>query len=195
VPPRAFRTFSSPAGGEKLTGSQSNLAQYLVDGPGDIARKAKISSTENGSILKLEGDIASGLYRLNIPKGHSAYFADFLRTGQSKIPFTVKRDSDESYLTKLSAADYKFLEEFITLSQPQTLEELIGYLNGNQFGQELWKWLVLGAFFFLLAEIVLSRWIAKSRRMGEDISVDFDSKQGPSDSFHDQLVKMGKAKA
>ena len=143
--------------------------------------------------MKLEGDIASGLYKLKVPGGHTAYFTDFLRTGKTEIPFTVKRDSAESYLTKLSAADYKFLEEFVTLSQPQTLEELIGFLNGNQFGQELWKWLIMGAFFFLLAEIVLSRWIAKSRRMGEEITVEFDSKTGPSDSFHEQLAKMGKA--
>ncbi|MDF1816165.1 MAG: PA14 domain-containing protein [Verrucomicrobiales bacterium] len=192
VPPQSFRVFSSPAG-DPITGRQSNLTEYSVDGPGDIKRTAKISSTETGSVLKLEGDIASGLYHLKVPAGHTSYFPEFLRPGQQEIPFTVKRDSSESYLTKLSAADYKFLGEFVTLSQPQTLEELIGFLNGNQFGQELWKWLVIGAFFFLLAEIFLSRWIAKSRRMGEEISVDFDSRTGPSDSFHEQLVKMGKA--
>ncbi|MDF1751707.1 MAG: PA14 domain-containing protein [Verrucomicrobiales bacterium] len=193
IPPGAFRTFSSPAGGEQMTGSQSNLAEYAVEGPGGIARKAKISSSENGSVLKLEGDIASGLYHLKIPGGHSAYFSDFLRVGQTEIPFTVKRDSAESYLTKLTDADYQFLEEFVTLAKPQTLEELIGFLNGNQFGQELWKWLILGGFIFLLVEIILSRWIAKSRRMGEEITVTFDSKTGPSDRFHEQLVKMGKA--
>ena len=192
VPPNAFRTFASPAG-ETITGSQNNLAEYPVDGPGGVARTAKISSTENGSILKLEGDIASGLYKLKIPEGHRAYFSDFLRTGDSEIPFTVKRDSSESHLTRLSEADYGFIEQFVTLAQPQTLEELIGFLNGNQFGQELWKWLAMGAFFFLLAEIVLSRWIAKSRRMGEEISVEFEARQGPTDAFQEQLVKMGKA--
>ena len=50
-----------------------------------------------------------------------------------------------------------------------TLEELVGFLNGNQFGQELWKYLAMGAFLFLLIEIALSRWIAHSRRMGEEI--------------------------
>lgn len=133
------------------------------------------------------------MYRLKIPENHLTYFTDFLRKGQTTIPFTVKRDAKESYLTKLTAADYKFFEEFVTLSQPKTLEELIGFLNGNQFGQELWKWLIMGALFFLLAEIVLSRWIAKSRRMGEEIAIEFDHKTGPSDSFHEQLVKMGKA--
>jgi len=191
VPPTAFRTFGSP--GEQITGSQSNLVEYKVDGPGGLARKAKINSTETGSVLKLEGDIASGLYTMQVPSEHKGYFSDFLREGKTELPFTVKRDSAESYLTKLSDADYRFLSDFVTLSQPQTLEELIGFLNGNQFGQELWKWLAMGAFFFLLAEIVLSRWIARSRRMGEEIDVDFDSKQGPSDSFHEQLVKMGKA--
>ena len=191
IPPKAFRTFASPAG--SITGSKSNLAEYQVDGPGGKARTAKINSTENGSVLKLEGDIASGLYRLKIPKGHTAYFSDFIRTGKNEIPFTVKRDSAESHLTRLSEADYNFLKKFVTLAEPRTLEELIGFLNGNQFGQELWKWLAVGAFFFLLAEIVLSRWIARSRRMGEEITIDFEAQQGPTDTFQEELVKMGKA--
>ena len=81
----------------------------------------------------------------------------------------------------------------MTLSQPQTLEELIGFLNGNQFGQELWKYLALGAFAFLLLEIVLSRWIARSRRMGEEISIQFESKDAPTNAFREQLARFGKA--
>lgn len=192
IPSNAFRTFSLPAGGRELTGSEATLAAYAVQGPGGLDRTAKIRSTETGSVLKLEGDIASGLYQLQIPEDHRPYFSDFLRKGSSDIPFTVKRDTAESYLTRLSEADYAFLADFVTLAMPQTLEELIGFLNGNQFGQELWKWLLVGAFFFLLAEIFLSRWIAKSRRMGEEITVDFDSQQGPSENFRKQLEKMGK---
>ncbi|MEM7600947.1 MAG: hypothetical protein AAF357_05980, partial [Verrucomicrobiota bacterium] len=85
-----------------------------------------------------------------------------------------------------------FLSNFITLSQPHSLEELIGFLSGNQFGEELWKYLAVGALLFLLIEVGLSRWIAHSRRLGEEITIQFESKDAPTTAFHEQLAKMGK---
>jgi hypothetical protein len=190
IGPEHFRTMSTKPG---KAGTPSTLSSYDVIGPGNRARTASLSSTGSGSVLKLQGEISSGLYRLSVPDDQAAYFSDFLRPESKEIPFTVKRDAAESSLVKLNESDYAFLANFVTLSQPQTLEELIGFLNGNQFGQELWKYLAIGAFLFLLIEIALSRWIAHSRRMGEEITISFESKDAPSTAFRDQLVKMGKA--
>ena len=104
----------------------------------------------------------------------------------------MKRDPSESHLTRLTEADFAFLEKFVTISQPETLEDIIGFLSGNQFGRELWKYLAVGAFFFLLLEVALSRWIARTRRTGEEISIDFENRDSPSDGFREQLAKMGK---
>lgn len=189
IPPARFRSFS---GGDELTGRESGLTSFAVCGPNDRPRSAQLSSLDGGSVLKLQGDISSGLYHLTVPDEQAPFFAAFLRPGSKEIPFTVKRDAAESRLVRLSDADYAFLANFVTLSSPQTLEELIGFLNGNQFGQELWKYLALGAFVFLLIEIVLSRWIAQSRRMGEEIKIQFESKDAPTNSFREQLARFGK---
>ncbi|MDP4582360.1 MAG: PA14 domain-containing protein [Verrucomicrobiales bacterium] len=189
IPPARFRSFS---GGDELTGRESGLTSFAVRGPNDRPRSAQLSSLDGGSVLKLQGDISSGLYHLTVPDEQAPFFAAFLRPGSKEIPFTVKRDAAESRLVRLSDADYAFLANFVTLSSPQTLEELIGFLNGNQFGQELWKYLALGAFVFLLIEIVLSRWIAQSRRMGEEIKIQFESKDAPTNSFREQLARFGK---
>jgi hypothetical protein len=189
IPPARFRSFS---GGDELTGRESGLTSFAVRGPNDRPRSAQLSSLDGGSVLKLQGDISSGLYHLTVPDEQAPFFAAFLRPGSKEIPFTVKRDAAESQLARLSDADYAFLANFVTLSSPQTLEELIGFLNGNQFGQELWKYLALGAFVFLLVEIVLSRWIAQSRRMGEEIKIQFESKDAPTTSFREQLARFGK---
>lgn len=189
IPPARFRSFS---GGDELTGRESGLTSFAVRGPNDRPRSAQLSALDGGSVLKLQGDISSGLYHLTVPDEQAPFFAAFLRPGSKEIPFTVKRDAAESRLVRLSDADYAFLANFVTLSSPQTLEELIGFLNGNQFGQELWKYLALGAFVFLLIEIVLSRWIAQSRRMGEEIKIQFESKDAPTNSFREQLARFGK---
>lgn len=190
IGPQYFRTMS---GGTAEAGLRTELSSYEVTGPGNRPRTASLNTTGNSSVLKLQGEISSGLYRLTIPEEQTPFFSEFLRPESREIPFTVKRDASESTLSKLSESDYAFLGNFITLSQPQTLEELIGFLNGNQFGQELWKYLAIGAFLFLLIEIALSRWIAHSRRMGEEITIQFESKDAPTSAFRDQLVKMGKA--
>ena len=189
IAPQHFQAFAP----QNANQGDSQLTQYKVAGPGNRPRTATLDTTDGGSVLKLQGEISSGLYRLAIPEDQAPYFTDFLRDNSLEIPFTVKRDTAESHLVKLSESDYSFLANFITLSQPQTLEDLIGFLNGNQFGQELWKYLAIGAFLFLLIEIALSRWIAHSRRMGEEITIHFESKDAPNDAFRDQLVKMGRA--
>lgn len=188
----SFRSFEPS---RDTTNGTTGLTTYQVSGPGGRMRTASLISAGGGSILKLRGEISSGLYRLQVPEEQRPFFANFLRKDAQEIPFTVKRNAAESQLIKLTESDYAFLANFITLSQPQTLEELIGFLNGNQFGEELWKYLLLAALLFLLIEIGLSRWIAHSRRMGEEITIQFESKDAPTSAFHEQLVKMGKLKS
>ncbi len=190
IPSSRFRCFT---GGGDSTGREMGITTFPVVGQGGTPRTAQLSSIDGGSVLKLQGDISSGLYHLVVPDEQAPFFSSFLRKDSREIPFTVKRDAAESHLVKLTGADYAFLANFVTLSQPQTLEELIGFLNGNQFGQELWKYLALGAFVFLLVEIALSRWIAQSRRMGEEITIRFEAKDAPTSSFRDQLARFGKA--
>lgn len=192
IPSEAFRSFSDE---EAKTGRTSTLTTYDVTGPDGRLRTAQLSSTDRGSILKLQGEISSGLYRLSVPREQAPFFSTFLPKDKLEIPFTVKRDPAESHLTELTESDFAFMQNFVTLAQPQTLEELIGFLNGNQFGQELWKYLALGAFAFLLIEILLSRWIARSRKMGEEILIKFESKDAPTSEFHEQLTKFGKSSA
>ena len=194
IPPRFFRTFAGPApDGEDSEGATSkSLATYAVKSPTGSDLRAILNSSENGSLFKIKGDISSGLYHMTVPNDHRGYFTSFLRGESNQIPFTVKRDPSESHLTRLTEADFAFLEKFVTISQPETLEDIIGFLSGNQFGRELWKYLAVGAFFFLLLEVALSRWIARTRRTGEEISIDFENRDSPSDGFREQLEKMGK---
>jgi hypothetical protein len=190
VPPGSFRVFGGPAPADEDGMLQNSLARYSVTGPDHRPRRAELFSAERGSLVKVHGDVTSGLYQLEIPEDQRAYFREFLSQGQNTIPFTVKRDPEESRLQKLSEADFTFLGNFVTITQPETIEDVISILNGNQFGEELWKYLALGAFLFLLVEIALSRWIALSRRTGEEIKIDFEAKDTPTTGFRQQLDRI-----
>lgn len=195
IPGSRFRVFAGPAPGTTEETRESVLATYEVQGPDGLPRVGELTSSETGSLVKIRGDVSSGRYRLKIPEGHRTYFRNFLREGEDEIPFTVKRDPSESTLSRLNEADYTFLANFVTIVQPQTLDEVLGILQGNQFGQELWKYLALGAFIFLLVEIALARWIALSRRTGEEIKIDFESKDAPTAGFKEQLARIKTAGA
>ncbi|HRX54669.1 MAG TPA: hypothetical protein P5016_09160, partial [Verrucomicrobiales bacterium] len=166
------------------------LAVYQVMGPDDRPRQAYLLSGDKGASAKLVGDISAGAYRLSIPEDHRGFFSRLLPPGSQEAVFTVKRDPSESRLEALTAADFSFLEKFVTLVRPGTLEETLSIVAGRSFGEELWKYLALGAFVFLLAEIALSRWIAIRQRMGEEIKVEFTTHEGPSGGFQDQLKKI-----
>lgn len=195
VPPAYFRAFAGPAP-KAVDGSREGaLARYDVIGPDEAPRSGELTSSDAGSLIKIHGDVSSGLYRLRIPEDHRSYFRRFLPQESTEIPFTVKRDPAESTLSRLGEEDFTFLENFVTVVQPDTLEEVLGILQGNQFGQELWKYLALGAFIFLLVEIALARWIAISRRTGEEIKIDFESREAPTAGFKEQLARIKKANA
>ena len=48
---------------------------------------------------------------------------------------------------------------------------------------------------FTDVEIALARWIAISRRTGEEIKIDFESREAPTAGFKEQLARIKKANA
>jgi hypothetical protein len=188
VPAAAFH--AAPADVGKASEGLEDSDILEVTGPDESPRSAELVASGAGTVARIRGDIVSGAYQLQIPKQRRAEFNRFLTDGADSIPFTVKRDPAESRLTALEESDFAFLDKFITIGRPESLEDLIALLSGNDFGRELWKYLALGAFAFLLLEIALSRWIARERRTGETIDVDFESNDAPSSAFKEQLAKF-----
>lgn len=194
VPPEALRSSAlealKPMTGNDASVPKEALAVYQVTGPDGRPRQACLISGDKGASAKLLGDISAGAYRLTIPEDHRLFFSRLLPPGSQEATFTVRRDPAESRLEPLDAADQAFLEKFVTLVRPGTFEETLAVIAGRSFGEELWKYLALGAFVFLLAEIALSRWIAIRQRMGEEIKVDFTTNEGPGGGFQEQLKKI-----
>jgi hypothetical protein len=76
IPPSRFRTFSGEA---DETGREGRLSSFPVKGPDGKPRVAQLSSTDGGSVLKLQGQISSGLYQLSVPEEQRPFFSDFVR--------------------------------------------------------------------------------------------------------------------
>jgi hypothetical protein len=165
------------------------VGRWEVSGPDGQARQAELRFTQGGLVARLGGDLGPGLYRMQVPKENAAPYAKLLAE-DGTIPFSVIDDASESRLTPLAEPQLAVLRQALKLVEPKYAEELVAAMTGQQFGEELWKYLAVGALFLLLAEIALSRWIALNRRSGESETVTFEDRFEPSAQFKAQLKRV-----
>ncbi len=168
------------------TATETPVGQWDVAGPDSIARKANLVFTRGGLVARLEQDIVPGLYRMKLSKEQQKEYAG-LAGADGTIPFSVADDSAESRLTALSAGEMDFMHQRMELLEPKNAQDILNILAGREFGEELWKYLAVGALFLLLLEIALTRWIAVSRGSGEEVAVNFETKFEPSAQFQQAL--------
>ncbi|HEX2749853.1 MAG TPA: PA14 domain-containing protein [Verrucomicrobiales bacterium] len=171
------------------TATETNVGELDVAGPDGRPRKASLIFTRGGLVARLGEDIVPGLYRMTLPKDRQKEFGA-LAAADGTIPFSVADDAAESGLTQLAAADLTFMHDRLDLLEPGSAKDITNILAGREFGEELWKYLAVGALFILLAEIALTRWIAISRRSGEEVAVSFENKFEPSAQFKEALKQV-----
>lgn len=169
--------------------SETAVGEWDVAGPDGRARKASLVFTRGGLVARLSEDIVPGLYRMAVPKEKKKEFAA-LAGADGTIPFSVADDATESRMTPLAANELAFMHKQLDLLEPTSATDVINILAGREFGEELWKYLAAGALFILLAEIALTRWIAISRRSGEEVAVNFETKFDPSAQFQQALKQV-----
>ncbi len=182
IPAEALSPFAPDAG-------ELPAGRWEVAGPDGRARQADLLFTRGGMVARLGGDLGPGLYHLAVPSGSAAPFRRLLAE-DGTIPFTVEDDVAESRLKPLGEAELAVLRRRLQLVEPTSAADALAALSGQQFGEELWKYLAVGALFLLLAEIALSRWIALNRRSGETPAVSFAHRFEPSAQFKAQLQQV-----
>ncbi len=89
------------------------------------------------------------------------------------LPVAVARDPAESRFEPMTIEDFALIRQRIDLLQPGSLADILGVLQGKGFGREIWKLLAVAAFFLLLLESALARWVSRARRAGENVRVEF----------------------
>ncbi len=170
------------------------VGSFNVLGPDHVARALPLIFTKAGLQARLGTDIIPGIYQAKVPDERRADFAK-LMDAQGNFLFAVTDDPAESRLEQWTERDYTSVKSYFEFLQPKTAAEITNILAGREFGEELWRYLALGALFILLAEVALTRWIALNRRAGEQVSLDFEHKFTAPKQFTDQLSKIKAATA
>ena len=169
-----------------LTGDREKevVARSTALDPRGEERRVTVSVGGGGLSLELEGAAIPGLYQVKIPDQLGEEVEDLERP---EVPMVVRRDVRESRLQPLEEDDKALIRKSIDLVEARNVTDLLAVLSGKGFGKELWKFLAIAAFFLLLLEVALARWISKSRRSGEDVKVEFEEKSGPDPEILERM--------
>lgn len=143
--------------------------------PRGLPRIAQLTSGPAGRELLIEGSAVPGLYSVPLGEEGSGLFSAW--EGDA-LPLAVTTDAAESTFAPMSEVDLTFLHSQLDLVQPRSAGDILAVLEGKGFGRGIWRWLAVAAFGCFLLEGFLSRWVARSRRVSEDVGVDFGTSPG-----------------
>jgi len=146
---------------------------------------------ENGALRVSFGQTQEpGLYSLALPPDLARIYAP--GSEGKGVPFVVLSRVEESSLDALSKADIAMAREHVggDLFETEQTDEMTAKVAGGVPGEELWKYLVIGALLCLVAEIAVTRWIALQRRLNSTQEVVFGGDDVDVRTFRDRAHEM-----
>ena len=173
------RLYWTPPGGARqiippsawLPGDDAQVAKLEAVDPFGQPRAATIAHGRRGRELRIEGVAVPGLYQVNVPQD----LAESIRplAGNGKLPVAVRGEIAESRSERISPADLEQLRVRIDTLLPRSAADVLAVLSGRGFGREITRIVAVAAVLLLLLETALARWVSRSRRIGDDLRVEF----------------------
>jgi len=155
---------------------------------------ARITADDGSLRVSFSETQEPGLYTLILPPDLAAIYAPEGTDGKG-LPFVALSRVEESCLDGLTKADMDLAGQHIDLFETERTDELTSAVSGGIPGEELWKYLAIGALFALVAEIAITRWIAIQRRLGATETVVFGSDAVDVQTFRDRAMELLKVPA
>jgi len=171
VPPGAEAVIELPV---REDAPSRGAAAARLDVRAPSGRTVPATATALGRTLRIRCRATDepGVYRLILPASLSQRY-DPGPAGADGVGFVVVPDPAESSLETLSEADLAAVSHILPVRAVHSVGELVSVVSGRVPGQELWRWLVLGALAALCGEVAVTRWIASRRRVHKAEAVRF----------------------
>ena len=169
-----------PFGAGSDNSSETSGGTFEALGPDGDPRRIESVSAREATVARLDERIVPGSYELTCrnPGGFSS--DSLIAEGNWRFPSARTRARANS--KHLATVRSWRSEKCIMILRPKNVGEVIAILTGRQFGEELWKYLAVGALFLVLCEIALARWIAIGGRRGES-AIEFENRFNRGESF------------
>lgn len=184
VPPACFFRYSAD---EESSASVAAAARPIdVEDPDHSVFRASLLRTSQGPSIRIARPLSPGVYRIHLPEPSDDPALAALAGTNGVIPFSVLDRAEEGNIAVLSPEALENVRRHAELVVASRPDEVMSALLGKSFGIETWRPLAFLALAMLLAEILLTRWIAIGRRTGESLDIAFtaepDKKKAGDDS-------------
>ncbi len=169
-------------GAEKLLKLGDKLEVVL---PSGARRSATVAAAGGRVVVLFRQADEPGLYRMLLPPAVAKNCAAMSPDGRG-VPFVVLDSGSESTMAMLTDADLQIARRHVRsaldreraragkmLFRVETTGELLAAVSGGIPGRELWRMLAVALVVALLAEIALTRWIARRRHVPSAGRVEF----------------------
>ena len=151
----------------------------------------EIVQEKEGLFLHISRSVMPGVYTVVKTPDYLHNDLAGVLTQDGQILLSVTAGVEESTMEAVTQEQIRKLGEFVHVSTATKEEDVIKAIGGQSFGKEVWRTLAFAAFVFMILEIAVARWIAISRRTGEDIQVDFkNDKLQASEAFKRSVAKL-----
>jgi hypothetical protein len=163
--------------------------------PQGLRRPAQIADIEGIRRLVFSDTDAPGVYRALPPTGQktgpaAASAGTFAPARKDDLFFVVRNQPGESRLDRLAPSDILKAGKQVPIATAGTTEELAAFVHGGTPGMEIWQGLAIFAALLLLAEIALTRWIARRRKLHAALPVTFGKEPLDIQSFRAHAREM-----
>ncbi len=164
-------------------------AEIEVVAPSGARRLGKAQAGANSWRLSFSGADEPGLYRFVLPVVRGAGEAAS-QPARTDPPFVIVNEPQESRLATLTEADLASAARHVEFTSANSTNELAALIAGNVPGQEIWRGLIVCGLLGLIAEIALTRWIARRRKSHSAEPVSFGLDSLDVQSFRDRAKEM-----
>lgn len=181
---------SVPESAFRITGFGAADVVEIKDPHGE-SFYGEIMQEKDGTFLHISRSVMPGVYTVvSIPDYLKTDLAGVI-TPEGQIQLSVTAGVEESTMEAVTQEQVEKLGEFVHVSTATKEEDVMKAIGGQSFGKEVWRTLAFAAFVFMILEIAVARWIAITRRTGEDIQVDFkNDKLQASEAFKRSVAKL-----
>jgi hypothetical protein len=199
-----------PSGQEAVLDLPGRLSESSL-GPGrgldvvtplGVRRPAQIVDMGGVRRLVFSETDSPGVYRVITPGADGARAASAPAPGgqasgasaAGDMFFAVPNQPQESRLERLSPADIRGVEKVLPISSAGSEQELIALVHGGTPGMEIWQGLALCGAMALVAEMALTHWIARRRKVHGAAPVEFGQEKVDIESMRGRAVATTAAK-
>ncbi len=160
------------------------LGESQATDPLGESRRVRAFQRSRGRGLEVAGAAIPGLYELEVPEELQK------ELNLTQLPLAILPELDESRYEPVQEDDRILMRRATEFVEVSGSEELLAVMEGRVLSRDLTVYFTVAALLLFFGEVLLARWISKSRGMGQHHEIRFGDSQGVAQVWSERTEGM-----